>query len=222
MHTPRADFKLLYGPRPPDLSRLRIPMRKWQNSVILQSAWELQAYALFWGEEVMAVVGYGRHNLVKLWQKSPWFSQSESLLHPARGVEAVVSKNIVRFGRHMLKKSWQYWPSGHSALFLHLGTLIWGEVVTAGTWGLSTHPKRAWQDWLLLQSLSLLQGIVGFFSTFSFILLFSWGITKQTFRIVWHTSPFWQSLSSRHCKVFFLIEPSSVISLLARSKGSPL
>lgn len=78
----------------------------------------------------MAVVGSGRHNLVKLWQKSPWFSQSESLLQPARGGEAVVSKNIVRFGRHKLKKSWQYWPSGHSVLFLHLGTLIWGAVVT--------------------------------------------------------------------------------------------
>lgn len=123
----------------------------------------------------MAVVGNGRHNLVKLWQKSPSFSQSESLLQPTRGVGLVVSKKTVMFGRQRLKKPWQYCPLGQSALFLQLATLERGVGVTvAGTCGLSTHiPKNSWQDWFWRQSSSRLQETVVLVSTFSFILLFS-------------------------------------------------
>ena len=179
-------------------------MRKWQNSVILQSAWELHEKEVFRGGVGVAFVGIGKHNLVKLWQKSPSFSQSESDVQPVRGVELVGSKNMVRFGRQMLKKLWQYCPLGHSAFVLHVGTLGRDVVVAvAGTWELSRHvPKNTWQDWFWRQSWSVLHEGAVLVCPVTLNLLFCVGLMKHTLKKLWHTSRFAQSLSSWHLRFF--------------------
>ena len=204
MHTPRAFLSVLSWAPVLVWSRRRMPIRKWQNSVILQSAWELQAYEPFRVGSVVAGVGNGRLKRLKLWQNSP-FLQSVFDLQSATGGELVGLKYNVRFGKHILKKSWQCCPPRHSELSLHMLMAARDLVAIVGCIrGLSTQvPKIAWQDWFRRQSSLLLQegDVLVFFVSFILVLCVCLG--KQILKTLWHSSRLRQSLWSWQCIVVF-------------------